>query len=197
MANTDKIKKLLDTMGPASRVNRTKIADYIIENENLFSALIETIFETEYKYHHKAAWVLELILDDNLEWIIPHLDFFTNNLSILKNQSAIRPASKICKWIAIAFDKKTISKNELRKTHIENIVEAGFDWLIENNKVATQAYSMSFLFLFGKQKKSNFNWIHKELKNILTQNIPSESPAYKAQGKHVLKIMKKISLAQS
>ncbi len=190
MKDTNKIKDLLDTMGSASIINRAKVADYIIAKQELFPKLIDVAFETEYKLHHKAAWILEFVLNDNLEWIIPHLDFFTSNLQKLNNQSVIRPASKICKWIAIAFDKNTVFKQQLTQTHIENMIEAGFDWLIGDNKVATQAYSMHFLYLLGKQKITRFDWVHQELKKIISQNMPTASSGYKGQGKYVLKMIK-------
>ena len=190
MTKIDEIKNLLDTMGSATIVNRTKVADYIIKNDELLPSLINVLFETDYKLHHKAGWILEFILEDSLEWLIPYLDFFTNNLSTLKNQSAIRPASKICKYISIAYNKdKPIVKANLTKTHIENMIEAGFDWLIEDNKIAPQVYSMTFLYLFGKQNISNLDWVHEELKKILIQDIPNGSSGYKAQGKHILNLI--------
>lgn len=42
---------------------------------------------------------------------------------------------------------------------------------------------METLYLFGKE----FDWVHKELKLILLQNITQESAAYKARAKKILK----------
>ncbi len=62
------------------------------------------------------------------------------------------------------------------------MIEAGFDWLISNQKVAVKAYTMEMLYLFGK----NQDWVHNELKLIIQQNIPKESSAYLARGKKIL-----------
>ena len=59
--------------------------------------------------------------------------------------------------------------------------------MISNHKVATKAYSMNALFLFGK----NYDWVHQELKLILQQNISKESAAYKARGKMTLELINK------
>ena len=42
-------------------------------------------------------------------------------------------------------------------------------------------------YLFGK----NYDWVHKELKLILEQNIPKQSAAYKARGKITLALINK------
>ena len=79
------------------------------------------------------------------------------------------------------------SKDFLTKTHIDNIIEINFDWLISNHKVATKAYAMQTLYLFGK----NYDWVHEALKLTIQQNITTESAAYKARGKMTLALINK------
>ena len=67
------------------------------------------------------------------------------------------------------------------------MTECCFDWLITNQKVACQAYSMDALYLLGTEKE----WIHPELKITLEQNISSQSAAYKARGRITLEKIKK------
>ncbi|WP_111709501.1 adenylosuccinate lyase [Lutibacter citreus] len=177
----------LENLGSALRVNRNRIRDLVIDNPELFPFLLEISFNVNDKVSIKAAWVLELVCEQKIDWVAPYLDLFTLNIGKAYLDSAVRPLSKICNFIAITFNSKkdSILKNTLSKKHINAIIETGFDWMISNHKVATKAYAMNFLYIFGK----NSDWVHKELKLIIQQNIPKESPAYKARGKITLDLI--------
>ncbi len=185
------VKILLDSMGSALRVNRQRVAMAFIQQPELFFDLLKVSFETDYKLHHKAMWTIELILEKNLDKILPHLDFFTKNIHKLKHESAIRPTAKICKWIAEAHVKKNIYEfqQRLKKENIEQIIETGFDWMITDTKVATKAYTMDTLYHLGSLPYDTFNWIHTELKNIILQNSNQESSAYKAHARQILQLL--------
>ena len=71
----------------------------------------------------------------------------------------------------------------------EAIIEVCFDWLITNQKVACQAYSMDALYLLGTEIK----WVHPELKIILEQNIHNQSAAYCARGRITLEKIRKFN----
>lgn len=179
----------LENIENAKRENRLRIANLVLENKELFPFLINITFECENKISIKAAWILEFVCIEKLEWIIPYLDFFTENIKNLKFDSAVRPNSKICNFLAIAYNsrKQNQIQESLSKTHIDAIIETGFDWMISSFKVATKAYAMNFLFLLGK----NYDWVHEELKLIIEQNMMNESAAYKARGKITLQLIKK------
>jgi len=185
------VKNLLESMGPALRSNRQRIASDIIQNPDLFPYLLKVVFETNYKLHYKAAWTLELILEKDIHQIIPHFSFFSKNIHKLKHESAIRPIAKICKWIAEAYVKKRNLpiRSRLQRNEIEKIVETGFDWMITNTKVAAKVYTMNTLYYFGSLSIENFEWIHKELKNIILQDSSKETAAYKAHAKKILKLL--------
>lgn len=179
----------LEAMQNAKRENRLRVANLVVENPELMPFLIEQVFEVENKRSIKAAWTLELVCEQQLNLLIPYLDTFTTKINTLKFDSAVRPASKICNFLAIAYNSKKnplITKN-LTSEYINRIIETGFDWMISNHKVATKAYTMNALFLLGK----NADWVHEELKLILEQNIPKESAAYKARGKITLALINK------
>ena len=55
--------------------------------------------------------------------------------------------------------------------------------MITEQKVAVKAYSMHTLFLFG----SEFDWVHPELRIILERDFSSQSAAFKARSRHILK----------
>jgi len=174
----------LNNIKNAKRENRLRVANLVIENKELFKYLLEIVFDVDNKTSIKAAWVLEFVLAEKLDWLASHLNYFTKNISNVKFDSAVRPISKICEFLAKAYtsNNDSIIKAEIDSTHIEKIIETGFDWLIGEQKVAVKAYTMEMLFLFGKKE----GWIHQELQLILQQNIVNESAAYKARGKKIL-----------
>jgi hypothetical protein len=168
----------------AARENRTKVSKLVIANPQLFPELLKLTFETDNKLSIKAAWVLEFVCKEKLPWLIPHLDFFCDNISKVQFDSVVRPVAKICELLAKAYSsrKNLRYRSDIHERHIEKIIEAGFDWLIGPEKVAVKAYTMEILFLFGK----NHDWVHEELKLIIEKNISQESAAYKARGKKIL-----------
>ena len=181
----------LKNMENPKRDNRQRVADIVLENQNLFKDLVTLTFKTDDKISIKAAWVLEWICThDNLDFMIPHLNKFTTNINKVIFDSAIRPCAKICEHFAKAFYSKKINEIQVSLTeqHIDAIVETGFDWLITPQKIAVRAYTMNTLFLFGLDK----NWVHPELKHLIESKIIHESKGCKARGKQVLNLIQKL-----
>ena len=181
---------ILNDMSNPKRENRQYVANIVYNNQKLFKYLVEITFEIENKQSIKAAWVFEWICTHGkLAWIIPHLDDFTQNISKVHFDSAIRPCAKICEYIATAYTSK--KENEfhysLKPAHIDAIVETGFDWLITQQKIAVKAYTMTTLYLFGLQK----DWIHPELEHLILTKIIKESKGCKARGSKILGLIKK------
>ena len=179
----------LNNIENAKRVNRLRVSELVLKNKELLEYLLELTFDVENKLSIKSAWVLELVCIEKLDWLIPYLDYFTKNISGVKFGSSVRPVSKICNFLAISYNSKndTLIKKSITQQHINLIIEAGFDWMISNHKVAVKAYTMNSLYLFGK----NYDWVHEELKLIILQNIMTESAAYKARGKITLGLINK------
>ena len=185
----DYLIQQLENIQNAKRVNRLRVANLVIENPNLFKFLLELVFDVTAETSIKAAWVLEFVCEQKLEWLAPHLSYFTENVGKVTFDSAVRPVAKICNFLAIAYNTKkdSVIKTKLNSKHIDQIIETGFDWMISNHKVAVKAYTMTTLFLFGK----NYDWVHEELKLIIQQNMAKETAAYKARGKITLALINK------
>ncbi|EKT3956081.1 hypothetical protein [Flavobacterium psychrophilum] len=163
----------------AHRKSREDNAHYILDNPELFLDLLELAFNINNKNHYKSCWVLELVLEKQLHLLTPHLDIFCSTISNFKNESAIRPISKICMFLA----KHMILTEEQEGKIVTNC----FDWLIlDNGKVATKAYSIRALYEFGRKN----NWIYPELKQILAKDYLKHSAAYKAVTREILKKIK-------
>jgi hypothetical protein len=166
------------------RANRQKYADKVLNNPELFPELMQLCFQILNKNSSKACWILEFVCYQKLEWITAHLNFFCSQIKNLKDESAIRPAAKICQLLVFSHYKE--KKVVLSEKHLEEITESSFDWLINDTKVASKAYSMRTLYLLGR----HYDWIHPELKTIIVKDFPNHSAAYKAVAKEVLKKIK-------
>lgn len=182
----------LENIENAKRVNRERVANIVYEQPELITYLVDIVFQVDDKISIKAAWILEWVcIQKDLNYIIPYLDKFTQNIGSLSFDSAIRPCSKICEAIAKAYLNKEESaiKKSLNASHIDKIIEAGFDWLITPQKIAVRAYTMTTLFLFGTLK--NYDWIHPELENLIRTKIIHEGKGCKARGNHILNAIEK------
>lgn len=163
----------------AYRSSRDENAKLILTNLLLFSDLLTIAFDTADNNHHKACWILELVLEKQPHLLTDYLDDFCKNISKFTNESALRSISKICMFLS-----QHISLTALQE---EQITENCFDWLIkEDGKVATKAYSIRALYELAKKH----DWIYPELKRILTDDYRKHSAAYKAVAREILKKIK-------
>ncbi|MDQ8012532.1 MAG: hypothetical protein REI96_08795 [Flavobacterium nitrogenifigens] len=179
------LQKKLDYVN-AYRENRLKAAQNILENPSLFNELVSICFSPEDKNNHKACWILEFVSYEELNWLQPHLDFFCSNLKVLKDESSMRPIAKVVQLLVKSHYKKNENGIKLSEENLQDCIEASFDWLINDTKVATKAYSIRTLYILG----NHYDWIHPELKVILDKDFGDHTAAYKAVAKEVLKKIK-------
>ncbi|GAA4961013.1 adenylosuccinate lyase [Algibacter aquimarinus] len=173
----------------ALRENRLRYANMVLNDMTLFPKLIDILFMVDDKVSCRAAWVFEFVCTKYIYAIIPYLDHFTTHLKSIHLDSAVRPVAKVCELIATTYYSKTPNtlQKALSPSHRELIVEACFDWMISDQKVAPKAYSMQTLFLLGKDN----GWIHDELALILEQDFQKQSAGFKARAKRILHKIKK------
>ncbi|MBT8269390.1 MAG: adenylosuccinate lyase [Flavobacteriaceae bacterium] len=173
-----------------SRENRVYYARTVIKNPELLPFVLQKLFEVNDKKSCKAAWLLEFVAREDLDAILPELDTFTSNMHKVHYDSAVRPVAKICENLAIAYFSKedNLTKSMLKSHHRERIIELCFDYLITDQKIAPQAYSMTVLYLFGKI----YDWIHPELIQILERNYASGSVGYQNRAAKLLDRLKKV-----
>ena len=183
-------KEFYDTLTnvDASRSSRLKCAGLILSDLSIMSHLIKILFMTNDKISCKAAWVLEYVCTENKYAIVPFLNEFTNNLNKVHFDSAKRPLAKVCEGLSTSTysgQPNPMNKMLLPK-HKKRIIEACFDWMINDEKVAVKAYAMGALYCFGQE----YEWIHPELVQILEQDYPNQSAGFKARARHILKKIK-------
>ncbi|MCR8668606.1 adenylosuccinate lyase [Aestuariibaculum sp. M13] len=174
----------------AARDDRFQFAQFVLNDMSLFPELINISFMVDDETSFKAARILEFVCLEYIYAMIPHLDFFTNNLSKVHFDSSVRPMAKICSLIAERYTSKQPNpiKKSLESKHKEKMIEACFDWMISEHKVAAKVHAMETLFLLGKET----HWVHPQLLDILHQDFHHQSAAYKSRAKHILNKMKKL-----
>ncbi|MEC4049700.1 hypothetical protein OX284_009705 [Flavobacterium sp. SUN046] len=164
----------------AHRQSRDDNKDFVIAHPSILKELIQLALNTKDKNHHKAWWVLELIAEEQIELLLPDIDLMCNNIQKICSDQAVRPASRVCMFLA---QSKKITLSPIQE---EKLIERCLDWLIQPERVAAKAYSMRALYSLGKKHP----WIHEELRMILSQDYKGNSPAYIAAAKDILRRLK-------
>lgn len=172
----------------ATRRKRTEMATIVLSNTDLLEPLLEIAFDVDNPISSKACWILEYVAKENLDYILPHINLFSDNINSVKLDSSVRPMAKVCGYLIKAYFAKNKNKTQdsLTHNHLELIAASCFDWLIGDHKVAAKVYAMTSLLLLGRK----FEWIHPELKMVIEQNYASGSAAYKARARMTLEKLK-------
>ncbi|WP_338730954.1 hypothetical protein R3L15_07760 [Mangrovimonas cancribranchiae] len=97
-----------------SREKRLQYANLLLNNTYLVPKTLDILFMTDDKISCRAAWILEFMCGEQLDAIIPHLDYFTKNMKYVHFDSAVRPVAKICEYLAKAYYAKT--DNAIKQT---------------------------------------------------------------------------------
>jgi len=184
--HSKKTEEILNSVQNAKRVYRDQGTDTVLREPELLPFLIECLSSEKKDRAIKAAWVLELVCLYEIRLLLPHLERFTPKLSNLRHESAIRPVSKICSLVCQLYLKEPEDFSGLETNWKEDILEASFNWLTGDHKIAPQVFAMESLFLLGKES----DWIHEELYSILDRDYPNRSTGYQSRAR---KIMDKIS----
>lgn len=168
------------TQSNAHRSSRMSVCNFVIRKE-LVSELVAIALYEKSDNHFKAFWALEFVCEKKMKLFTPFFNEFCSILPSIKNESALRSATKICMFLAKSNHRKNgISLNQEQEHHI---IENMIDRLIQDIKVASKVYAMKALFVFGKK----YDWIYEELKPIIIQDAFEHSAAYQASARNILK----------
>ena len=181
--NKSKLISALEAIVNAKRIYRDSAADFVLTHPQTMPDLIEVVFDVDSPLHIKGAWTLELVCIANLPLMLPHASFFIENMHKISHESSLRPVSKVCYFICKSHFSTDNEDFVLSDKSIDQIIECNFDWLIEEHKVATQAFAMDTLESCGSQHE----WVKEELKLILQKKTTSGSKGYQAHARKILK----------
>lgn len=168
---------------------RAYYAQAILDNPALFPHALEILFMVYNERSNRAGWLCEFVCKQDLSILLPYLDLFTEKMSTVYQDSALRPVAKITEHLVLSYYKKQdpLTQKYLTTTHKERLVEAGFDWMITEQKVAVKAYTMTSLFWLGTE----IDWVHSELSRIMEDGYATGSAAFKARCRHMFEAIKR------
>lgn len=161
--------------------SKKTISNFALKDENNLLELIQIAFNITHELRVKAFWNLDLVCEKKLKQFIPYLEEFCEILPKIKDDSALRSATRIAYQIAKSNHRKNGISLTQEQEH--NMIEALIDRLIQDEKVAAKVYAMKALFVLGKK----YDWVHNELKTIIVQDAFNHSAAYKACARNILK----------
>lgn len=168
----------------ASRKSRDYYASILLQDNSQVKPYLDIIAQVHDPISCKAAWVLENACSQKLDILIPHLAYFTEIITQIYLDSALRPVSKIVNLLC----KYHYSTHKILTDTYKNVyIDLCFDWMITDQKVAVKYHAMQALYLLGLDTY----WIREELQNIIEKDYASASAGYKAQGRKILKLIKK------
>ncbi len=185
--------KELNVIPSINRESVKQLSKLILNDQHLFKSLVEIAFDYDNEISLKAIITLEIVVEQRLDWIAYNLSYFTKNIAALKDENAIRSASKICNLIAQDYTSKFDSAVKLIITHeqLSEIIETCFDWLLKDYKASIKTQSMEALYHIGKK----ISWIHYEVRLILEKNSTNQSTNYISKANKVLEMISKTSMA--
>ena len=117
----------------AHRKSREQLSNYVLRHLDEIEDFIQIAFDPSHKNHVKAFWSLELVCEKKLKVFVPFIDMFCEVLPLLKEDSSIRPATKICLFLAKSNHRKNGISLTQEQEHL--LLEALLDRLIQNEKV--------------------------------------------------------------
>lgn len=164
--------------------SRVMVSNYAMKHEDHLKELISKAFDINHELHVKAFWSLDLVGEKKLKLLVPYIDAFCEVLPRIKNDSSLRPATRIAMLLVKSNHRKNGINLTREQEHI--LIEALIDRLIQDEKVASKTYAMKALFVLGKK----YDWIYEELKPILIQDYSNHTSGYKAAARNILKRMK-------
>lgn len=170
----------------AHRLSRDYNAGLVAKSPELLTDLLVMATDTAGSSHHKACWILELVLEKNIDWLCHYPNVLFEKLPFFVHDGAVRSVSKICMFAVMHHLRELPSGTILlSEKQLKVIVETCFDWLIGDTKVASKVYAMRVLFEIGKLQP----WIYPELSGILELGFSVHSAAYRTAAKELLKKM--------
>lgn len=175
----------LITNGSNKLALRKPLVNATAENSKYVALILEKSLDTGFDNSAFALRILELACKKDLAIIYPYATPFCDLLDKLTAEGAVRSAAKILELLTIRYfkDKDPAVRHSFTEVHLDQMVEAGFKWMINPDKpTAIKAYTMQTLYLLG----TKYDWVHQELALVIAQQMPNSTIGYKNRGAKVV-----------
>jgi hypothetical protein len=156
-----------------SRAQALKISKWVGADPKKFTILVDVFLKGPYRVTQRAAWPLNFVVEQHPGMIIPHLKKILDHL----NRPGIHDAVKRNTMRLLQFI-------DVPKKYEGRIADTCFNFLRNRKEaVAIRVFAMTVLANISMQNPD----LKPELKIIIEDQIPYESPAFVSRAKRVLK----------
>lgn len=162
--------------GQATKIALNEIKSAVLNESFSLEELIKLAFDLNYKNHHKALRIVELIAEENVFFLDAHLPKLITIAPKYKHVSAVRGMSRILFFII------TSPKIQLSDLQEKTIVETALDWFISDEKVATKVNALKIMTHFLDQ----FPWLKSSLTELIEKDYPYQLPSYQIASRAAL-----------
>jgi hypothetical protein len=156
-----------------SKAQAVKIAKFIGADPKKFTFLVGVFLKGPYRVTQRAAWPLSLVVEQHPALILPHLKKILDHLK----QPGIHDAVKRNTMRLLQFI-------DVPKRYHGRVADICFTFLrARKEAVAIRVFSMTVLANISMQNPE----LKPELKMIIEDQLPYESPAFVSRARRLLK----------
>ena len=92
--------------------SRKMVSNFAMKDEKNLGEIIELAFDIQHELHIKAFWSLDLVCEKKLKQFVPYIEDFCSILPKIKDDSALRPATRIAYFLTKSNHRKNPLANE-------------------------------------------------------------------------------------
>ena len=162
-----------------SKRQNQRIVDYVGNHPERFAELITLFWENEYRVTQRAAWTVSDCCQQHPELIMPYLPQFINNLRQADLHDAVkRNTLRVLQIIDIPEDL------------LGDAADVGFTLFGKKEEaIAIRVFAMTVLL----QVVQKVPELKDELRYMIEEQMPYETPAFVSRGMKTLKVLGKIN----
>lgn len=162
-----------ELMRSHSRLQATKVADYVKDRPAQFKQLIDIYLAGPYRITQRAAWPLSLAVEHNPLLVKPYLGKLLRFLRKPGIHDAVkRNTMRLLQYI------------EIPARYHGDVTDLCFQYLQDRKEaIAIRAFAMTVVFSIIRHEAD----LCKELRIILEDEMPYAKPAFTSRAKRILK----------
>lgn len=158
----------------------------IRKSDMLIADLIKLSLSPDGSVAWRAAWILENVVVGKMAAYISQIPEIIDAFPHIKSDGGKRHYAKM--MMKITDPKSAMFYHLLIKINLENVVEACFDWLIDEKiKVAVKAFCIQILF----NLHFRYDWIREELPSQIEHLMQDGSAGIQTKGRKILSALGK------
>ena len=169
------LKSIIEN-GKATKIALNQIKSAVLNETFSLAELTHLAFDLNYKNHHKALRIVELIAEENVLYVVNYIPELIEKASKYKHVSAVRGISRILLFIISA--PKIVLTDLQEKT----IVETALDWFISDEKVATKVNALKITTHFS----GKFPWLKTTITELIQKEYSHQLPSYQIASRATL-----------